>query len=55
MDDKTRQKQIRRRARRIQTANKTKLSSKDYLQRALVVMVIALILAAALFVYQNMR
>lgn len=55
MDEKRKQRIIRQRARRIQVANKSKLTSKDYLQRALVVMVIALILAAALFVYQNMR
>tara|TARA_R110001592_G_scaffold69489_1_gene213161 strand:+ start:22435 stop:22602 length:168 start_codon:yes stop_codon:yes gene_type:complete len=55
MDDKTRQRLIKQRARRIQTANKAKLTTKDYLQRALVVMVIALILAAALFVYNNLR
>jgi hypothetical protein len=55
MDDKTRQRQIKRRARSIQTANKAKLTSKDYLQRTLVVMVIVLILAAALFVYQSAR
>jgi len=52
MDEKTRQRLIKERARRIQTASKSKMTSKDYLQRALVVLVIALILAAALFVYQ---
>lgn len=55
MDEKRRQRLIKERARRIQIANKAKPSTKDYLQRALVVMVIVLILAAALFVYNNLR
>lgn len=55
MDEKTRQKLIKQRARRIQAASKAELTTKDYLQRALVVMVIVLILAGALFVYNNLR
>lgn len=52
--EKARRQEIRQRAKRIKKAQ-TKLTTKDYLQRAIVVMVIVLILAAALFVYNNMR
>lgn len=46
---------VRRRARNIKKANKAELTTKDYIQRALVVMLIVLILAAAMFVYNKMR
>ncbi|MGK0406925.1 MAG: hypothetical protein ACJAZH_000742 [Roseivirga sp.] len=55
MDEKRKQRLIKERARRILIANRAKPTAKDYLQRALVVMVIVLILAAALFVYTNLR
>lgn len=44
-----RHRRIKRRAKKIQKASKGKLDTKDYLQRALVVLIILVILAAALF------
>lgn len=46
---------VRSRARKIRKANKTQLTTKDYIQRTLVVLLIVLILAGALFVYNKMR
>ncbi len=45
---------VRERAKQIKKAQKPKLTTKDYVQRALVVLIIVLILAAALFIYENM-
>ncbi len=52
--EKARRQEVRRRAKKIKKAQ-VKLSTKDYLQRALVVMVIVLILSAAMWIYNNMR
>lgn len=46
--EKARRQEIKQRAKRIKKAQ-TKLTTKDYLQRAIVVMVIVLILAAAMW------
>jgi len=52
--ERVRREAVRQRARQIKKAQKAKLTTKDYLQRALVVLIILLILAAALFVYETM-
>ena len=44
---------VRQRARRIKKATKAKATAKDYLQNALVILVIAVILAAALYLTQS--
>ncbi len=44
-----RRQEIKQRARSIQKANRPKLTSKDYIERALVILVIVGILLAALF------
>lgn len=46
---------VRRRARDIKKASKPELTTKDYIQRGLVVLLIILILGAAMYVYNNIR
>lgn len=50
--ERTRRDEVRKRARQIKKAQ-SKLTFKDYIQRALVVMVIVLILAAAMWIYNS--
>lgn len=52
MSSPTRARQVRRRARQIRKANKPKMRTKDYLQRALVVLIILAILGLALLLTQ---
>lgn len=48
-----RRRRVKRRAKQIQKASKGKLSTKDYIQRGLVVLIIVVILAAALLFTQT--
>ena len=52
--EKQRRSDVRQRAKQIRKAQKANLSTKDYLQWALVVLIILIILAAALFIYENL-
>lgn len=52
--EKKRSEAVRHRAKQIRKAQKPKLSTKDYIQRALVVLIIVVILSAALFIYENL-
>lgn len=52
--EKKRSQAVRDRAKQIRKAQKAELSTKDYVQRALVVLIIVVILAAALFIYENL-
>lgn len=47
--ERSRRERVRQRAKRIQKARKNKLTTKDYIQRALVVLLIVAILGIALF------
>ena len=50
--DRDRRAAVRQRARQIKKAQQPKLTTKDYIQRGLVVLIILTILAGALFVYE---
>jgi hypothetical protein len=52
--DRDRREAVRRRAKQIKKAQKVELTTRDYIQRGLVVLIILLILAGALFVYENL-
>jgi hypothetical protein len=52
--DRDRREAVRRRAKQIRKAQKVELTTRDYIQRGLVVLIILLILAGALFVYENL-
>lgn len=45
---------VRQRAKQIRKAQKVELTTKDYIQRSLVVLIILVILAGALFIYETM-
>lgn len=52
--EKKKSQAVRQRAKQIKKAQKAELNTKDYVQRALVVLIIVLILSAALFIYENL-
>lgn len=52
--ERKRSEAVRHRAKQIRKAQKPMLSTKDYIQRALVVLIIVVILSAALFIYENL-
>jgi hypothetical protein len=52
--EKVKREAVRQRALKIKKSQKPKLSTKDYLQRALVVFIILLILSAAMFIYKSL-
>lgn len=52
--EKKRSQAVRERAKQIKKAQKGELTTKDYIQRALVVLIIIVILSAALFIYENL-
>lgn len=53
--DSKQKRAVRQRAQNIRKAQTGKLTTKDYLQRGLVVLIILVILATAMFIYQNIR